>query len=200
MHTKCVHTSDAQRRPQHHTRVLTSHCASHSTLHHATGRTPRHSGQQNRHGKQLTVAARSSRVSTEREEEQEGGTGRRRGLPVEALRGASAQCWPSPGADRAEPRSRLSNRRRLRVVPAGGRILRRRTRGGGSGRRPFLDFSACRRFGVFCILQSALSCFLQLFPSVLDFGVKNSSLGICLDCPPFPTFGRGFRHLQVTEM
>lgn len=60
--------------------------------------------------------------------------------PSEALRGASAQCWPSPGADRPESPSRLSNRRLPRMVLARAWILWRKTREGRVGACRFLVF------------------------------------------------------------
>jgi hypothetical protein len=174
-HQMCTHKRRAQ--PAAH---LSSHCAFPgaratstlpSTLQATPRDTPDRGAQPHRH-ENSSVAA-SSRVSSER-----AGGERVRGpawAPAEALRGASAQCCPSPGADRAESRSRLSNRRRPRVVPAGGRILRRKTREGRVGGG---------RLWIFCSPEvwdlprffSPLSCFLQSFPSVLDFGAKIRNL------------------------
>ena len=192
MHTRCVHTTPATRTaritlefsPAH--RALPGGARAASTLH-ATPAVLRTGAHPHRHGKQLS---RGELPGLQRASRAGGESARGPAWdPAEALRGASAQCCPPPGADRAESQSRLSNRRRPRVVPAGGRILRRKTReervGGGRlwifGPPEVWDLPRSSvRFLVFC--NRFLRC-----------SILVPRLGFCLDWLPFPTFVRGFR-------
>ncbi|KAG2592562.1 hypothetical protein PVAP13_5NG559800 [Panicum virgatum] len=136
MHTRCVHTYKRRAQPAAHEfslRALPGGARAASTLQSTPPGTPDRGAHPHRHGKQLS---RGELPGLQRASRAGGESARGPAWdPAEALRGASAQCCPPPGADRAESRSRLSNRRRPRVVPAGGRILRRKTReervGGG---------------------------------------------------------------------
>ena len=178
MHTRCVHTTPATRTarstlefsPAH--RALPGGARAASTLH-ATPAVLRTGAHPHRHGKQLS---RGELPGLQRASRAGGESARGPAWdPAEALRGASAQCCPSPGADRPEvavaalesaPSSRGSGRRSDLAAEGARRE---------SGRRRFLDFLLAGGLGPPPFF-SPLSCFLQSFLSVLDFGANVRNL------------------------
>ena len=170
MHTKCVHTTQHKRHAggitliHTHSTALTAPCP--RPLHHAPRPTPhaprpttlRTEGAQAREQLSRGELPGLQRKSRRRE-------WRLARAPSEALRGASAQCWPSPGADRPESPSLFSNRVFLAWFrPELGSCGGRREKGEWE---PVVSwFSARQRFGTFfSVLEAAV-----FFSALVSFG------------------------------
>ena len=111
------------------------------------------------------------------------------GIPPRLSAAPRRNAVPLRGQIGLRSRSRLSNRRRPRVVPAGGRILRRKAREGRVGGGAFWIFCSPEVWD----LPRSSARFLVFCSRFFRCSILVPMLGIYLDWLPFPTFVRGFR-------